>query len=132
MREVRRLRESTPLVVVDMHAEATSEKMAMGWHLDGLCTAVVGTHTHVQTADEQILPNGTAFITDAGMTGPFDSVLGMEKDVVVRSFLTGMPAKFEVAKRRLGLNGLLIEADDRSGHATAVRRIVEMERDDEA
>ena len=86
------------MIVVDFHAEATSEKVAMGWYLDGRATAVLGTHTHVPTADERILPNGTAFQTDVGMSGPYDSIIGVEKDLVLHKFLTGMPGKFEAAK----------------------------------
>lgn len=96
-REVERLKAEVPTIVVDMHAEATSEKMAMGHYLDGLVTAVVGTHTHVQTADEQILPKGTAYITDIGMTGPLHSVIGIKKELAIEKFLTGMPRRFEVA-----------------------------------
>ena len=96
-REVERLRARTPIVFVDFHAEATSEKIAMGWHLDGLATAVVGTHTHVQTADEQILPGGTAYITDVGMTGPHDGIIGVEREPALGRFLTALPARFESA-----------------------------------
>ena len=97
-REAARLRARTPIVLVDMHAEATSEKIAMGWHLAGKVTAVVGTHTHVQTADEQILPGGTAYITDVGMTGPHDGIIGVEREPVIGRFLTGLPSRFEAAE----------------------------------
>jgi hypothetical protein len=102
---------STRVVIVDMHAEATSEKLAMGWYLDGRVTAVIGTHTHVATADEQILPQGTAYITDVGMTGPHDGVIGMERTTIIRKFLDGLPARFEVAPGNVQMNTVLIEAD---------------------
>jgi calcineurin-like phosphoesterase len=108
---------------VDMHAEATSEKLAMGWHLDGAVTAVVGTHTHVQTADEQLLPHGTAYITDVGMTGPHDGIIGVERDPVINRFLTGLPARFESAKGRPMFHGVVIEADPSTGRATAITRL---------
>ena len=105
-----------------MHAEATSEKQAMGWYLDGRVSAVVGTHTHVATADERILPNGTAYITDVGMTGPHDSVIGMEKGPMIKRFLDGMPARFEVATGDIQMNAVLIEVDSLSGHAVSIAR----------
>jgi len=114
---------------VDFHAEATSEKVAMGWYLDGKVTAVIGTHTHVQTADERVLPNGTAYLTDAGMTGPHVSIIGMEKEPSLARFLTGMPSKFEPATGNPRLNGLVIEADDKTGRATGVTRISYSERE---
>jgi hypothetical protein len=98
-------------VIVDIHAEVTSEKQAMGWHLDGKVTAVVGTHTHVATADERVLPGGTAFITDVGMTGPHDGIIGMEKDAIIRRFFDGLPTRFEVAEKNLQMNCVLIETD---------------------
>ena len=110
------------LVLVDFHAEATSEKIAMGWHLDGRVTAVLGTHTHVQTADERILPGGTAYITDLGMCGPHDSVIGREKHAVVTNFITRMPQQFNVAHGDVQLNGVVITADPQSGKATAIER----------
>ncbi|HEY4567100.1 MAG TPA: TIGR00282 family metallophosphoesterase [Savagea sp.] len=114
----------SPLVFVDLHAEATSEKIAMGFHLDGRASVVVGTHTHVQTADERILPQGTAYITDAGMTGPYDEILGMKKEDVLYRFKTNMPTRFEVPKSgRAQLNGLFVELDDQTGKATYVERI---------
>ena len=122
-REVEQLRRETSLVLVDFHAEATSEKVAMGWHLDGQCTAVIGTHTHVQTADERVLPQGTAYITDVGMTGPLDSVLGVERERVLNRFLTGMPSEFKVAKQRPALCGVVIEADEETGCARSIERI---------
>jgi len=123
--EVKRLRERTKIIFVDFHAEATSEKIAFGRFLDGQVGAVVGTHTHVQTADEQILPRGTAYLTDAGFTGPHESVLGREIEPVVKRFLTGMPQRFEVAKERVILNGAVIEIDDASGKALKIQRVAE-------
>lgn len=121
--EIERLRESTPLIFVDFHAEATSEKIALGWHLDGKVSAVVGTHTHVQTADERILPGGTAYITDAGMTGSFDSVIGVRKELALERFVTQMPVRFEVAKKDVRLNGVVIGVDPASGRALSIERI---------
>ena len=117
------LRKATPIILVDMHGEATSEKVAMGWHLDGRVSAVVGSHTHVQTADARILPGGTAYITDAGMSGPMDSVLGMRTDQVLRRFLTQMPTRFEVATGEAVAHGVLIDVDQQTGKATAIRTI---------
>lgn len=115
----------SPLVFVDFHAEATSEKIAMGWHLDGKASVVVGTHTHVQTADERILPGGTAYLTDAGMTGPYDEILGMKKEDVIYRFKTNLPVRFEVPKKGRGqLNGLYVEIDNQSGKALSVERIM--------
>jgi metallophosphoesterase (TIGR00282 family) len=112
------------VVVVDFHAEATSEKMAMGWHLDGKVTAVIGTHTHVPTADERILLNGTAYQTDVGMSGPYDSVIGVEKDLVLHRFLTGLPGKFEAAKGNPKMCASLITCDPATGRASAISRIM--------
>jgi metallophosphoesterase (TIGR00282 family) len=109
--------------VVDFHAEATSEKIAFGRFLDGRVSAVVGTHTHVQTADERILPGGTAYITDLGMTGPSESVIGVEPEVVIRKFLTAMPERFETAKVHPQFQGVVVEVDPGSGRATAIERI---------
>ena len=111
------------LVFVDFHAEATSEKVAMGWHLDGRATAVVGTHTHVQTADERILPRGTAFITDVGMTGAHDSVIGVERSAILQRFLTALPQRFETATENPRLNGVLVTADEATGRGTSIERI---------
>jgi metallophosphoesterase (TIGR00282 family) len=122
-REAARLRARTPIVLVDMHAEATSEKLAMGWHLAGKVTAVVGTHTHVQTADEQILPGGTAYITDVGMTGPHDGIIGVEREPVINRFLTGMPARFEAARGMPKFHAVVITVDTTTGHATAIERL---------
>ena len=123
--EVKRLREQTKIIFVDFHAEATSEKIAFARMLDGQVSAVVGTHTHVQTADEQIFPGGTAYLTDAGFTGPHESVLGREIEPVLKRFLTGMPQRFEVAKDRVLLHGAVIEIDDASGKAVKIQRISE-------
>jgi 2',3'-cyclic-nucleotide 2'-phosphodiesterase len=111
------------VIFVDFHAEATSEKVAMGWHLDGKVTAVVGTHTHVQTADERILPKGTAYLTDVGMTGPHDSIIGVEVSAALGRFLNAMPAKFETATANPRLNAVVIEADDKTGLATDIERV---------
>jgi len=113
----------SPHILVDFHAEATSEKIAMGWHLNGRVTAVVGTHTHVQTADEQILPGGTAYITDVGMTGPMPSVLGMDKDVILTRFRTSMPTRFEVANKPAVIYGVVITVEMKSGRARSIERI---------
>jgi metallophosphoesterase (TIGR00282 family) len=122
-REVDALRKRTRVVLVDVHAEATSEKLAMGWHLDGTVTAVVGTHTHVQTADEQILPGGTAYLTDAGMTGPHDSIIGMDKAAVLEKFRTGLPVRLETATGNPRLNGVVITADESTGRALSIERL---------
>src|SRR5690349_1001245 len=115
LREIEALRAKTRVIVVDFHAEATSEKLAMGWHLDGRVTAVFGTHTHVQTADERILPKGTAYLTDVGMTGPHDSVIGVERAAIIQRFLTGLPQRFEVATENPRLNAVVVEADETTG-----------------
>ncbi len=112
------------VILLDIHAEATSEKSALGWYLDGRVTAVLGTHTHVPTADERILPQGTAYQTDVGMTGPYDSVIGVEKDLVLQRFLTGMPGKFEAAKGNPKLAATLIECDPITGRAYTIKRIL--------
>jgi hypothetical protein len=118
------LRISARVIVVDFHGEATSEKVAMGWHLDGRVTAVLGTHTHVPTADERILPTGTAYQTDVGMSGPYDSVIGVEKDLVLARFLTGMPGKFEAAKSNPKMCAALVACDPTTGRATSIQRII--------
>jgi 2',3'-cyclic-nucleotide 2'-phosphodiesterase len=122
-REIEKLRARTPIILVDMHAEATSEKLAMGWFLDGKVTAVVGTHTHVQTADEQVLPGGTAYITDVGMTGPHDGIIGVERDPVINRFLTGLPARFEAASGNPKMHAVVIEADNQTGKAKSITRL---------
>jgi metallophosphoesterase (TIGR00282 family) len=123
LREIEAMRARTKVIVVDFHAEATSEKIAMGWHLDGKVTLLVGTHTHVQTADERILPKGTAYLTDAGMTGPHDSIIGMEIEPSLARFLTAMPSRFEPAAGNARLNGIVVEADEKTGRAVGVTRI---------
>ncbi|MDO9119772.1 MAG: TIGR00282 family metallophosphoesterase [Nitrospira sp.] len=122
-REVAKLKREAAAVLVDMHAEATSEKMAMGHYLDGEVVAVVGTHTHVQTADEQILPKGTAYLTDIGMTGPLHGVIGVKKELAIEKFLTGMPKRFEVASGPTVFCAVLIEVDAQLGKAIAIERI---------
>jgi metallophosphoesterase (TIGR00282 family) len=117
------LRRETRVVLVDMHAEATSEVMALGWYLDGRVSAVVGTHRHVQTADERVLPGGTAYITDLGMTGPVDSVIGVDKDIIIQRFLTQMPIRFEPAKGPAALRGVVIAIDPDTGRATSIQRL---------
>ncbi len=119
------LRQQTSLVFVDFHAEATSEKMALGYYLDGRVSAVICTHTHVQTADERILPGGTAYMSDAGMTGSRDAVIGMRKEQAIEKFLTQVPVRFEVAKQQPFVCGVLISVDEQTGRASAVRRIQE-------
>ncbi|MCX8065088.1 MAG: TIGR00282 family metallophosphoesterase [Candidatus Hydrogenedentes bacterium] len=121
------IKEVTPVIIVDFHAEATAEKIALGWFLDGKCSAVVGTHTHVQTADERILPNGTAYITDVGMCGPYQSVIGMEINRVLTRLLTGMPKKWEVANGPSMLNAVIIDIDESTGKAQNIQRIIKME-----
>lgn len=117
------LRAKHKCILVDFHAEATSEKIAMGWHLDGKASLVVGTHTHVQTNDERILPEGTAYVTDAGMTGPRDGVLGMERTTVIRKFITGLPARFQVAETKWILSGVFVDIDEATGKAVKVQTI---------
>lgn len=123
--EVTRLREQAKIIFVDFHAEATSEKIAFARFLDGRVSAVVGTHTHVQTADEQILANGTAYLSDAGFTGPHDGCLGREIGPVLKKFLTGMPQRFEVARNNVKLHGAIIRVDDESGKAVSIQRVAE-------
>ena len=110
--------------IVDIHAEATSEKQALAWYLDGRVTAVLGTHTHVPTADEMVLPQGTAFLTDVGMTGPYESIIGMERAAVIQKFLDQLPTRFEVAKGDVRLAGALLEVDPQSGRALSIQRIL--------
>jgi metallophosphoesterase (TIGR00282 family) len=123
LEEIERIHPEIRVIVVDMHAEATSEKQAMGFHLDGRVSAVLGTHTHVPTADERILPAGTAYQTDVGMTGPYESVIGMKPAKVLERFLYNTPRPFEPAKRDLQLRGALIDIDETTGKATAIRRV---------
>tara|TARA_Y100000588_G_scaffold394836_1_gene517706 strand:- start:871 stop:1659 length:789 start_codon:yes stop_codon:yes gene_type:complete len=122
-RLVDELKKETPIVFVDFHAEATSEKIAMGWYLDGRASVVIGTHTHVQTADETVLPGGTAYMTDSGMTGPHDSVIGAEKEAVIQQFLDRMPTRYEPAEGDVKLCGAMIDVDPKSGRATAIERL---------
>lgn len=122
---VKHLRAQTKIIFVDFHAEATSEKIAFARFLDGQVSAVVGTHTHVQTADEQIFPGGTAYLSDAGFTGPHESVLGREIEPVIKRFLTAMPQRFEVAKNRVLLHGAVIEVDEATGQAVKIQRVAE-------
>jgi len=121
--ELEQLRRETPIILVDIHAEATSEKSALGWYLDGRVSAVVGTHTHVQTADERILPNGTAYISDVGMTGSFDSVIGIDKHQAIQRFLTQQPVKFDIPKKDLRINAVVIGVDTVSGKAISIERV---------
>ena len=123
LRSIEALRERTRIIFVDFHAEATSEKIAMGWHLDGRVTAVIGTHTHVQTADERILPKGTAYLTDVGMTGPHDSIIGVDTEAALGRFLTALPARFETATGNPRLNAVIVEADDQTGRALDIERV---------
>jgi len=123
LREIEALRAKTRVIIVDFHAEATSEKVAMGWHLDGRVTAVLGTHTHVQTADERVLPKGTAYLTDVGMTGPHESIIGVTTETALGRFLTSMPAKFEAATGAARLNAVIITADPATGKAIAIERL---------
>jgi 2',3'-cyclic-nucleotide 2'-phosphodiesterase len=123
--EVKKLREQTKIIFVDFHAEATSEKIAFARFLDGQVSAVVGTHTHVQTADEQVFPGGTAYLSDAGFTGPHESVLGREIEPVIKRFLTAIPQRFEVAKNKVMLHGAVIEIEETTGRATHILRISE-------
>ncbi|AZR72580.1 metallophosphoesterase [Anoxybacter fermentans] len=120
-----KIKDETDFILVDFHAEATAEKMAFGWYLDGRATAVFGTHTHIQTADERILPGGTGYITDLGMTGPIDSVIGVKKDVVIEKFLTQLPKQFEVAKGDVQLCGIILDITEVSGKVRDIQRIQE-------
>lgn len=118
-----KLRTETPIILIDFHAEATAEKVALGWYLDGRASAVLGTHTHVQTADERVLPKGTAYVTDIGMCGPRDSVIGIESDIIVNKFLTQMPTHFKVARGAAVFNAVLIDMDISTGRAKSIVRI---------
>lgn len=122
-REVERLREEASIILVDFHAEATAEKVALGWYLDGRVSALLGTHTHVQTADERILPGGTGYITDCGMTGPFDSVIGVRKELAIQKFLTLLPTRFEPATGDVRLNGVHLEIDEATGRCRHIERV---------
>ncbi len=122
---IKQIREKTPIILVDMHAEATSEKVALGWFLDGMVSAVLGTHTHVQTADEKILPGGTAYITDLGMTGPYDSVIGRKTEQILARFVTQLPVRFEMATENVQLHGVVLDIDEKSGKARSIERVQE-------
>jgi len=122
-RELEEIKAKTKVVFVDMHAEATSEKSALAWYLDGRICCLAGTHTHVQTADERILPFGTALITDVGMTGPYDGIIGVDKELIIERFITRMPQKFEVAKGRTQFSAIYLEVDDKTGKCTKIERI---------
>ena len=122
-REIDALRQRARIIFVDFHAEATSEKIAMGWYLDGKVTAIVGTHTHVQTADDRVLPKGTAYLTDVGMTGPHDSIIGVEIEAALGRFLTALPQKFETASGNPRLHAVVIDADAQTGRATDIERL---------
>lgn len=121
--EIDAVKADARIVFVDFHAEATSEKVAMGWHLDGRVAAVVGTHTHVPTADARVLPNGTAYITDVGMTGPHDSVIGVERQAVIQRFLTALPQRFEIARDNPRMNAVIVTADEFTGRAVSIERL---------
>jgi 2',3'-cyclic-nucleotide 2'-phosphodiesterase len=122
---IEQAKKRTSIIFVDFHAEATSEKQAMGWYLDGRVSAVIGTHTHVQTSDNRVLPNGTAYLTDVGMTGPYDGILGVEKDLVIKRFITSLPVRFEVPKTgRALLSAALIQIDPKTGLAKKIERIL--------
>jgi metallophosphoesterase (TIGR00282 family) len=123
LEQIAAIRDHAKIIFVDFHAEATSEKVAMGWHLDGRATVVVGTHTHVQTADERVLPNGTAYITDTGMTGPHDSVIGVERSAILQRFLTGLPQRFDTATENPKLHGVVVSADEATGRALSIERV---------
>jgi len=117
------LAKETKIIIVDIHAEATSEKVALGWYLDGKVSAILGTHTHIQTADEKILPKGAAYITDVGMTGPYDSVIGRRVEDVLTRFLSSIPVRFEVAQENIQLHGALVEIDEKTGKAISISRV---------
>ncbi len=122
---VDKISDRAGIIIVDMHAEATSEKIALGYYLDGQVSAVLGTHTHIQTADEKILSGGTAFISDAGMTGPFDGVIGRKKEQIIRRFLTQLPTKFEMAEGDIQLHGVILDIDEKTGRANSIKRVQE-------
>lgn len=123
IRWINQIKQETSIIIVDFHAEATSEKVAMGWFLDGKVSAVIGTHTHIQTADARLLDQGTAYITDVGMTGPRDSVLGVKKEIIINRFLTQLPAKFELANGPIQLNAVVLDIDEETGKARRIEAI---------
>jgi len=122
---VEEIRRETPIIFIDIHAEATSEKIALAWYFDGLVSAILGTHTHVQTADERIYPKGTAFLADVGMTGPHDSVIGRKVEQILARFITGLPTRFEMAEKNVQLNGAIVTIDEKTGKATDIKRVSE-------
>lgn len=122
---VEEIKKETPVILIDMHAEATSEKIALAWYLDGKASAILGTHTHVQTADERIYPKGTAFICDLGMTGPHDSVIGRKAEQILTRFLTALPTRFEMAEENVQLNGAIVTIDEKTGKAVEIKRVNE-------
>ena len=121
--EIENVNKTTKIIFVDIHAEATSEKIALGWYLDGVVSCVFGTHTHIQTADERILPKSTAYITDLGMTGPYDSVIGRRVDQILTRFITQLPTRFEMAEENVMLAGAVVDIDEKSGRARSIKRI---------
>lgn len=121
---INKIKEETNIIIVDFHAEATAEKSALGWYLDGMVSALIGTHTHVQTADERILPNGTAYITDVGMTGAFDSVIGMQKEIAIQRFMQQTPRKYQIAEENLKICGAVISVDVATGKALSIERVM--------
>jgi len=123
MVEIDKLKGKTKIIVIDIHAEATSEKIAMAWYLDGIVSAIFGTHTHVQTADERVMPKGTAYITDVGMTGPHDSVIGRKPEQILSRFITQMPTRFEMAEGNIQLQGAIVDIDDKTGLANSIKRV---------
>lgn len=123
--ELRTIKDEAKIIIVDIHAEATSEKVAMGWFLDGKVSAVLGTHTHIQTADEKILPGGTAYLTDCGMTGPYESVIGRRKEEIITRFLTQLPTRFEMADAGVEMHGAIVEIDEETGKAINIKRVQE-------
>lgn len=125
-KEIENLKSSVKVIIVDMHAEATSEKAALAWFIDGKVSAVLGTHTHVQTADERILPCGTAFISDVGMTGPYEGIIGVDRELVMEKFLTHMPVRFETAKGCVQFNAVLLDVDEKTGRTNSIQRILKV------
>jgi metallophosphoesterase (TIGR00282 family) len=121
--EIDKLAAKTKIIFVDIHAEATSEKVALGWYLDGVVTCLFGTHTHIQTADEKVLPKGTAYITDLGMTGPYESVIGRRVDQILSRFITQLPTRFEMAEGDVQLAGAIVEVDEKTGKAVSIKRV---------
>jgi len=122
-RELETLKKQVKVVIVDIHAEATSEKCALAWYLDGRASCVFGTHTHVQTADERILPNGTAYLTDVGMTGPYEGIIGMDRDIIIKKFILHMPERFELAQGKVQFNAVVVDVDERTGRTNSIVRI---------